>query len=191
MRLKEKTRHILSDDEAFFHRFYEEYKGFLFYTAQKYTQDPNDYEDIVQDAVIRLLNHIPTLRELDQNRTCKYVALTVRSSFLDLQRKKRAFQVLPAEEQMLDVLLSAEESDCKANDALSARMEILALKQSLPPRDWVVLEGRYLLGCSYEELAQQLGLTQENVRMIVSRAKEKARRLLLGDSGNGGDTYGR
>ena len=95
------------------------------------------------------------------------------------------------EEQVLEVLLSAEESDCKVNDVLSARMEILALKQSLPPRDWVVLEGRYILGYSYEELAQQLGLTQENIRMIVSRAKEKARRLLLDKSGNGGDAHGR
>lgn len=191
MRLKDKTRPILSDDEAFFLRFYEEYKGFLFYMAQKYATDPNDCEDVVQDTVIRLLNHISTLRELDQNRTCKYVALTVRSSFLDLQRKKRAVQLLPVEEQVLEVLLSAEESDCKVNDVLSARMEILALKQSLPPRDWVVLEGRYILGYSYEELAQQLGLTQENIRMIVSRAKEKARRLLLDKSGNGGDAHGR
>lgn len=159
--------------------------------AQKYATDPNDCEDVVQDAVIRLLNHINTLRELDRSRTCKYVALTVRSTFLDHERKKRAAQLFPVEEQLLQTLLNAEESACRANDALSARMEILALKQSLPSRDWVVLEGRYILGYSYEELAEQLGLTQENIRMIVSRAKEKARRLLLDKSGNGGDAHGR
>lgn len=103
--------------------------------AQKYATDPNDCEDVVQDAVIRLLNHISTLRELDRSRTCKYVALTVRSTFLDHERKKRAAQLFPVEEQ--------------------------------------------------------LGLTQENIRMIVSRAKEKARRLLLDKSGNGGDAHGR
>ena len=80
-------RKNILDDKSFFLQFYEENKGFLFYTAQKYTSDATVQEDIVQDTVLRLLKHIDTLRTLDRNRALKYVALTVRSSFLDQERK--------------------------------------------------------------------------------------------------------
>lgn len=169
------------DDKAFFLRFYEENKGFLFYTAQKYTDDPGDCEDIVQESILRLLKNVSTLRSLERNQTFKYIALTVRSAFLDHRRKKHAVTV---DDGMLEALLGEEQMD----SPLSAYLEIMALKQSLPPRDWMVLEGRYILGYSYEELSAQLGLTQENIRMIVSRAKGKARKLLLSDSEEGGST---
>lgn len=172
------------DDKAFFLRFYEENKGFLFYTAQKYTDDPGDCEDIVQESILRLLKNVSTLRSLERNQAFKYIALTVRSAFLDHQRKKHTAQMLTADDGMLEALFREEQPD----SPLSAYLEVMALKQSLPPRDWMVLEGRYILGYSYEELSEQLGLTQENIRMIVSRAKEKARKLLLSDSEEGGNT---
>lgn len=188
MRRKKNTQSDLSDDKSFFLVFYEENKGFLFFTAQKFTNDPCEQEDIVQDTILRLLKHIRTLRTLDRNRALKYVALTVRSSFLDHERKKRTANVLSMDGQMLEALLHAEEPAAQSNDPITVHLEVMTLRQSLPARDWMVLEGRYLLGYSYEELAEQLGLTPENIRMIVSRAKEKARRLLLSTSEKGGGT---
>lgn len=182
MQRTKKPQSDVLDDRTFFLRFYEENKGFLYFTARKYTIDPSDCEDIVQDAVLRLLNNIPALRPLDKKRALKYVALTVRSSFLDHTRKKRPGQVLTADDRILEDLVPDE---CPG-DPMAVRTEIIALKQSLPPRDWMILEGHYILGYSYEELSCQLGLTPENIRMIVSRAKEKARRLLLGNSEKGG-----
>lgn len=191
MSRKKSTRPNLSDDEAFFLRFYEENKGFLFYTAQKYTDNASDREDIVQETVVRLLSNIDALRALDRNRRLKYIALTVRSAFVDNQRKKRSDQWLSVDDRMLEALLRKERISAPPSDPVSARLEVLALKQSLPERDWMVLEGRYILGYSYEELSQQMGLPQDHIRVIVSRAKEKARRLLLSASEKGGNSDGR
>ena len=191
MRRKKNTQSDLSDNKSFFLDFYEENKGFLFFTAKKYANDANDpseQEDIVQDTILRLLRHISTLRTLDKNRSLKYIALTVRSSFLDHERKKHNANVLYMDDQMLEALLREEEPAAQSNDPITVHLEVMTLRQSLPARDWMVLEGRYLLGYSYDELAEQLGLTPENTRMIVSRAKEKARRLLLSTSERGGST---
>lgn len=181
-RKKDKQPNLM-DDKGFFMGFYEEYKGFLFYIAQKYTQDPIDCEDIVQESILRLLNHIQTLRQLDQNRTCKYIALTVRSAFLDHERKKHTAQTFLADDRMMERLLQEEKSMGQGTEGMP--MEILMLKLCLSERDWMVLENRYILGYSYEEIAGQLGLTQEHIRMIVSRAKEKARRILCSETRKG------
>ena len=84
MRLKKSKQSEQPDDEAFFLHFYEENKGFLFFMAQKYTGNTGECEDIVQETIVRLLKNIHTLRELDSNRTFKYIALTVRSAFTDI-----------------------------------------------------------------------------------------------------------
>ena len=184
MRLKKSKQSEQLDDEAFFLHFYEENKGFLFFMAQKYTGNTGECEDIVQETLVRLLKNIHTLRELYSNRTFKYIALTVRSAFLDIQRKKHPEQEISVDD--LEVFLSEEKAFEQSDDPVSVHMEVMLLKDSLSSRDWQVLEGRYILGYSYEELSMLMGLTQENTRMIVSRAKGKARKLLLSGSGKGG-----
>lgn len=52
------------------------------------------------------------------------------------------------------------------------------LKQELPYRDWLVLEGKYMLGYSHEELGELLGVSTDSVRMILYRARERARIIL-------------
>ena len=184
MRLKKSKQSEQPDDEAFFLHFYEENKGFLFFMAQKYTGNTGECEDIVQETLVRLLKNIHTLRELDSNRTFNYIALTVRSAFLDIQRKKHPEQEICVDD--LEVFLSEEKAFEQSDDPVSVHMEVMLLKDSLSSRDWQVLEGRYILGYSYEELSMLMGLTQENTRMIVSREKGKARKLLLSGSGKGG-----
>ena len=49
-------RKNILDDKSFFLQFYEENKGFLFYTAQKYTSDA-----IVQEAI----NYIRQTEDID------------------------------------------------------------------------------------------------------------------------------
>ena len=180
MPLKKHTQAGTLDDNAFFLQFYKENKGFLYFLAQKYTDNSSDCEDVVQESVIRLLKNIHTLRDLDRNRLFKYMALTVRSAFLDHQRKKHPELVISMDD--LEVIMRDEPASSQPDDPVAIHLEVLVLKQSLSPRDWMILEGRYILGYTYEELSEQTGLTQENIRMIVSRAKEKARRLLLNDS---------
>ena len=56
---------LSAEQTEFFHQFYEEYKGFIFYIANRYTANPTDCEDIVQDSVIRLLCNTNVLMPLN------------------------------------------------------------------------------------------------------------------------------
>ena len=92
---------ISAEDKVFFQNFYEEYKSFLYYIANKYAQTPADCEDIVQDAAIRLMCNLSSIRDLNKFKTAKYVALTVRSAWLDLIKKRHDSQEIPLNEALL------------------------------------------------------------------------------------------
>lgn len=174
-------------DKEFFHMFYEGNKNFMFYIARKYVSSQADCEDIVQETIVRLINNIPILRELSRNKIAKYIALTIRSVFLDNEKQKHGDKTLFLNDDMLEALIKAEVLIADGIPDLSARMEVEQLKQSLEPRDWIVLEGKYLMGYTQEELAPMLGVSPDSVRMILFRARENARKILQREMQIGGD----
>lgn len=180
---------ISPEDKAFFQRFYEEYKGFLFYTANKYAQSPSDCEDIVQDAVLRLMYNLSSIKELNQFKAAKYIALTVRSAHLDLVKKRHGSQEISLEEAVLETILE-QDPFLNRDPSSDTRLELIHLKQSLSKKDWLILEGKYLLGYDQEELSKIIGVSPDSIRMTLSRARAKARGILLSDNGKEGECDG-
>lgn len=176
------------EEKSFFHRFYEEHKGFLFYIANQYATSSADCEDIVQDAVLRLMGNLSSIRDLNRYKAAKYVALTVRSSYLDLLKKHHTGQEIPLDETVLEAVL--EQDPLSGRDPMDSQLEIIHLKQSLTPREWMILEGKYLLGYDQDELAGMIGVSPDSVRMTLSRVRAKARNILLSDQGKERETHG-
>ena len=180
MRHRKAIDPITSEDTSFFRKFYEDNKNFMFYIARKYASTQEDCEDIVQDSVLRLIGNIPTLKQLTRAKTAKYIVLTVRAAFLDSEKRKHG------ENAALEALMKADLQIADSMPDLSARLEVYRLRQSLSDRDWLVLEGKYILGLSSEELGAQIGVSPNSVRMILSRARENARKILSYETQIGG-----
>lgn len=188
MAVKQPKIPISPEDKGFFQKFYEENKNFLFYIANHYTSSPADCEDVVQDAIIRLMGNIPSIRELNKNKAAKYIALTVRSAYLDLLKRRHKDREISLEESVIDALL--EKESAFADTSTDLRMELIHLKESLSPKEWLLLEGKYILGYDQEELARLIGVSPDSVRMTLSRARAKARSILLSDSGKEDGNHG-
>jgi DNA-directed RNA polymerase specialized sigma24 family protein len=60
-----------------------------------------------------------------------------------------------------------------------AYWDVELLKQRLAKRDWALLEGKYVIGYTDIELAEMLDCTKDSVRVMLSRARKKAREILL------------
>ena len=94
--------------------------------------------------------------ELNHPKTVKYIALTVKSVFLDHQKKVLAAKETELDEDKLATLL--EQSSIHTNAELQqSKLEVYQLKQTLSERDWLVLEGKYILGYSQDELSELIG----------------------------------
>ena len=171
-------------EDGFLAAFYEQYRGYLYYTARKFTESPQDCEDIIQDTMVRLLRNEENLRQLQGNQAATYLYLTVRSVFADRQSRVRE---QAAEDHVLE-LAQVSREDGRTEDGLTAKWDAQILKQQLPQRDWQMLELKYIAGYSDQEIAAEMGCSAGSVRTLLSRVRRRAKSLLTGgtQAGKGG-----
>lgn len=171
-------------EDGFLSAFYEQYRGYLYYTARKFTDSPQVCEDIIQDTMVRLLRNEENLRQLRGNQAATYLYLTVRSVFADRQSRVRE---QAAEDRVLE-LAQVSREDGRAEDGLNAKWDAQILKQQLPRRDWQMLELKYIAGYSDQEIAAEMGCNAGSVRTLLSRVRRRAKSLLTGgtQAGKGG-----
>ena len=171
-------------EDGFLAAFYEQYRGYLYYTARKFTDSPQDCEDIIQDTMVRLLRNEENLRQLQGNQAATYLYLTVRSVFADRQSRVRE---QAAEDHVLE-LAQVSQEDGRTEDGLNAKWDAQILKQQLPRRDWQMLELKYIAGYSDQEIAAEMGCNAGSVRTLLSRVRRRAKSLLTGgtQAGKGG-----
>ena len=86
----------------------------------------------------------------------------------------------------IDVYLEADIVLRQTGPDDSVSLLVEQLKSQLSQREWFVLEGRYILGYSQEELGKLLGVNPNSVRMIICRARNKARDILYPANARGG-----
>lgn len=169
---------ISVEDRQFFESLYEEYKNFMFYSARKYVNSQSECEDIVQDAVERLLHNITTVREIPSCGLRKYIVLTIKTAYLDGEKRKHGDIPVCLDDETIERFV--KEEIIAANDwhELFAVIDVERLKRELPMRDWLILEGKYIMGYSQTELGKLIGVSPDSIRMIMCRARRKARQIL-------------
>lgn len=163
-------------NQQFMLDFYESHKVFLFHTARKFAQSPSDCEDLVQDALVRLLRNVETLRRLNGDQTCTYLYLTIRSAHLDrtkaTQERERSVADVPLKQ------VSHETIQFHTEDVFNAKWDAEILKKALSTRDWQLLELKYIGGYSDQDIARELGCASGSVRTLLRRVRQRARDIL-------------
>ena len=149
---------------------YERYISYLFFAAGKFTDSQPDREDLVHDALLRLMKNIPVLQKMEHKALAGYLYLTVRSVWLDRGNRE---QVLT--EDVLERL-----ADRDPEGAHLAKWDAAMLKEKLPERDWFLLQAKYIVGCTDAEIGGILGCAQNSVRMMLTRARRRAKTILNG-----------
>lgn len=175
-------------DEAFFDQFYRDYKQFLYYFARKYV--PADAcDDLVQDVLERLLKQEQTIKGISNERgkLLYYLHAATQSAVVDRFRANSGATVITYPPEVLDAIVE--------NRIAAQRLpfedsywDIQLLKEKLPTRDWKLLEGKYLIGYSDEELGRFYKCSKDSVRMALTRARRMAREILFNNDAEGGES---
>lgn len=141
----------------------------MYWAAWRLTENKEEAEDLVQDVFLRLWMQRDTLPEI-QNAEAYCVKL-VQRRFLDLRRSRHNESSLP---QDISLLPSGEDLHREAelrDHAEQARRLIEALPEN--QRQVIIL--RDIEDKPYDDIAQETGLTQVNVRALISRARRTIR----------------
>ena len=154
------------DDRAYMTRLFVKYQRLMYRTIYDILGDKWTKEDVLQTTLLRLIDHLDTLRRLEPEGLAGDIA--VRDS------GRHPWLPLDGEPEVPDERQEVE-------DRVLRRLELDALAQVWPRLDentrWL-LEARYILDYSDGELARELGVKPDSVRMALTRARRKARRLM-------------
>ncbi|MBQ9450589.1 MAG: sigma-70 family RNA polymerase sigma factor [Bacteroidales bacterium] len=155
-------------------RFQQEYLALadsLWQVAWYILEDAAEAEDAVQELFLRLWRGKDAL---DGIRSPKGYAIRVLRN-LCLDRIRQSRKMLPAED------LPEAAQPARQDDAVDERerlAKVLDAIKSLPERQREVLTLRTLDGLSYEEIAEQTGINYLTLRVLLSQARNKLKRMI-------------
>jgi len=134
--------------------------------------DRDGAQDIVQETLLDAYRGFDRLREPEKAKSWLYAIL--RRKAIAHRRSRRP--EVPLVEEM-----RAAEPD--STEALVRGIVVQQINK-LSEADREVVAGKYLLGLSYQELAESLGINENAVRARCFRAKERLRDALKGSGVN-------
>lgn len=164
---------------------YLSYERLMFYTAGTYTDDPFEKEEIVQAALVRLLQKQETLQQLSEAARASYIVTAVRHTAVNHRVKsaREAARCVPLDdepENQPELQMPAAELHVIE---LEDRAALLRAFDALSEQDRLLLTGRYTLELTDDALAQELGCQPDSVRMKLTRARRRLLQLIEKEAG--------
>lgn len=168
------------EDRAFMTEAYLQYERLMWSEIRKLLKDEHDPEEVFQDCLVKLVRHVKKLRSMESRNMVNYMISTVKNTCLDVlrQQKKVFFDSINDEEWGGRYTLQTDDD----LEATVYRREAVAQLEAIWPlldeRSRYLLEGKYFLGLTTREMGAVLNITHDSVRVELSRARKKARKLL-------------
>lgn len=163
------------DPEAFFNWLYETYSQFVYKEAWKYYNNSFDVEDLVQEVWLRLCRKGDLLCTYSKSQLFAYIAVSVKNNAISLVRKQN--KDIPLE--FADYITYDEVEII--NDLIDRQMRIEEFRKVwslVPEHERELLERKYYLLETDEEIAKTMGINKNSIRMSLSRARKKALSVL-------------
>jgi RNA polymerase sigma-70 factor (ECF subfamily) len=153
--------------QEFKQRYMPHYR-LLYRVAYHLTANAQDAEDLLQDLYLKLWQKRDSLT--DEAMKESYLVAMMRNLFLDQHRLKHIDTSVELKEESSPPDERSLDHQIDSQDELQ-QME--GLISELPDRDAKIIQMHLVEERSYEEIEQDTGLSQGNIRIIVMRAKKK------------------
>ena len=174
-----------SNDEEFMLNLYLEYKNLMYSTAHKYVSNFQEMDDIIQDCLVSLYEKIDTLRPMPEKVLAGYIVSTVRNTAIN-KLKADEYEKQHATDYTEENIASQKNAvPLETLFIMSERhYSLLRVWPKLSEENRILLEGKYILGYTDQELAQKLKCKASSIRMKLTRARRAALLLLSKDKGS-------
>ena len=171
-------------DREYMTQLYLQYQRLMYSTINKITQDNWITEDVMQTSLEKLIDKIPLLKSFDRSRLVNYIISTCKNTAyneLNMIARQRVFGFDDCKNQN-----SSNEDTFEMERYLILKDDIESLVRIWPcldARSRYLLEARYILEKSTKEIAIDLAIKPESVRMALTRARNKVYTMVNGAVG--------
>jgi RNA polymerase sigma-70 factor (ECF subfamily) len=161
---------LLSDQrEALFRRWVAERGGVVLKVARAYTWTAEDCQDLAQEIFLAAWRSLDRFEGRASPTTWFYrVALNTALAWQRDERRRRARE---PRAMHLDVACLAQPDDRRQAEQRQLVEQLVVAIRRLPKGD-AALVLLYLDGCSYREMSEVLGISENHVGVKLSRAKQ-------------------
>lgn len=148
------------------------HQGIVHKVCGMYRRDPDDRKDLFQEIIIQLWRAFPKFRQESKISTWIYqIALNVAIS--DFRKESRRPQRIELSENILNI--SEEAYDNTTDEKIKTLHHAIAQLSEIE-KAIIML---YFEEKDNEEIAEIMGITQNNVRVKMTRIREKLRTMLV------------
>lgn len=156
----------------------DRYQSYVFTLVLRYVDDRGLAEELAQDVFVKAYRCLADFKGGSKFSTWLYTI--VNTTCISYLRKKKDDTVLLAQEQIVSLASNAYTHTHEAQEIeRKSRQEVLAKAiAALPPDDARVITLFYQAEQSLDETAEILGITANNVKVKLWRARQKLREVL-------------
>ncbi|QRR01128.1 RNA polymerase sigma factor [Dyadobacter sandarakinus] len=146
-------------------------QGRLFRLAQMFLRNREEAEDAIQDVLMRLWSN---RQQLETYQSVEALAIQMTKNLCLDRLKSGRFRTMQDNADVSDIQAGTTAPDRQMEMADSSAL-IHRLIDGLPEQHRLVLHLRDVEEYSFEEIEQLTGLSNANIRTILSRARQKLR----------------
>lgn len=161
-----------SQDKQKVQRIYEQYYGLMMHIASRYCPQQSDAEDVVHDAIVKIIKHLACIDANDAIRTKAFCVTVVKHTALDRLKAKET-NVISMEDFQEEPVHSNDFSIDKDTYA-----DLVRAIRALDDPYRIVLTLKYVNDMTDKEIAALLGISEKTVSVRLTRGRQKLRKEL-------------
>jgi RNA polymerase sigma-70 factor, ECF subfamily len=158
-------------EENKFINLIKEHQGLIHKVCFMYEHDPDTRNDLFQEIVLQLWKSFPTFRGEAKITTWMY-RIALNTAISGYRKQKRNIQTEDLHELHLNI---SENYAAEEREEDFQRLQTAIRQLSEIERAMVMMA---LEEIPYEEIAETIGITQNNVRVRMNRIREKLRKIM-------------
>jgi RNA polymerase sigma-70 factor (ECF subfamily) len=165
------------DDRDFLIGLYHDYYRLMFSMAGKYVRNPVDKDDVVQNALVKLIGCVEKLKKLESCALSTFIAILTKNEAINYQKHVNMIQKHTVDSDGFYNFYQPSAEAPSLDELVILGEDLSRLEKvwpSLSEREQLLLSGKYILGLSDKELASMLGCNPGSIRMMLTRARRKA-----------------
>ncbi|MBO0939596.1 sigma-70 family RNA polymerase sigma factor [Fibrella sp. HMF5335] len=146
-------------------------QGRLFRLAQLFLRNREEAEDALQDVLMRLWSN---RQQLDAYHSVEALAVQMTKNLCLDRLKAHRRQPVTATDDYQNVL-ATDDSPYRQVELLDSASQMQRLIDALPDQQKLLIHLREVEDYSFDEIEQITGLTTNNIRVILSRTRQRLR----------------
>lgn len=163
-----------TEENAILTKIYQDYYPLMKYMAFKLVHDGFIADDMVQDAFVRLIDYLPTVVKLNENKLASYCVRTVESVSIDYIRRENSRR------KYTDGRRIPEFRPEELIEQDEIKKEVHSVLAKMSQLDRHLLHYKYFMNYRYKEIGRLLGIDPKYIGTYIQRARDRAKRLLGG-----------